>query len=485
MTLPWLRRYAAAGIAALAVASPLRAASLPSDAELQRMLTVRVDSQKLATGVVVGIVGPGSRRIVSYGVMGLDDKRPVDGDTEFGIGSLTKVFTALVLSDMARHGQVHLDDPAGRYLPVTLPDFAGRPITLADLASHTSGFPIRPTNLTSDWAKQDEMGAMVQTQYQEYQGYTLADLYRFVSSFKLTRAPGTHYEYSNVSYALLGIAESTRAGKPYGDLVQGTITGPLGMADTRMRLTPAQQAHLARGYTSFYGQLDAVPLEPMGPMDAAGAYFSTVKDLSRFLAATLGLVPSDLKPAMDGMLDVRHPGGMTPSGPPAGTDQIALAWNVHTDGDHEVVWKNGSVSGYRAFMGYDPKRHIGVVALANAQSGAGVDDIGLHLLDPDLPVDLSIPKFYKEVPLDAASLDRYAGTYRFSPTDSITVVRQGSHLYLVEPGQPKIELFAYGPQDFFLKVADAQVSFGEVKDGHAMQALWRQGGQDSPGKRAD
>lgn len=484
------RRPAAVGafILMAAAAAPLWAAEPASDAELHRMLVTRVDSQKLATGIVIGIVEPSGRRIVSYGTLGLDDKRPVDGDTEFGIGSLTKVFTALLLSDMARHGQLSLGDPAARYLPasrVSLPRFEGKPITLADLATHTAGFPIRPTNLKSDWAKQDEMGQMMVTQYKEYEGYTLDDLYSFVSSFKLKQAPGTHYEYSNVNYGLLGIAESTRAGKPYGELVQSTILDPLAMHDTHMQLPPPLQPRLAMGYTAFYGQLSAAPPEPMGPLDAAGAYYSTADDLSRFLAAVLGLERSDLKPAMDAMLDVRHPGGMTPFGPPAGTDQIALAWNVHTDGDHQVVWKNGSVSGYRAFMGYDPKRRIGVVALANAQSGPGVDDIGLHLLDPHLPVDLTVPKFYTQVPMDAATLERYAGTYRFSPTDAITVVRRGDHLYLTEPGQPKLEMFAYGPQDFFLKIADAQASFSEVKDGHAMKVVWHQGGQDSPGIRVD
>lgn len=479
---------AVAAVLAAACAAPLRAADTTADADLHRILVTRVDSQKLATGIVVGIVGPSGSRIVSYGTTGLGDKRPVDGDTEFGVGSLTKVFTALLLSDMVQHGQLALSDPAAKYLPadrVTLPDFDGKPITLADLATHTSGFPLRPGNLVSDWAKQDEMGQMLQTQYREYEGYTLDDLYRFVSSFKLAQAPGTHYEYSNVNYALLGLLEAAHAGKPYADLVRQTITGPLHMHDTRMRLSPALRSRLAKGYTAFYGELSPAPLEPMGPMDAAGAYFSTAKDLSRFLAAVLGLHESGLKPAMDAMLDVRHPGGITPAGPPSGTDQIALAWNIHTGDGHEVVWKNGSVSGYRAFMGYDPERRIGVVALANAQSGPGVDDIGLHLLDEKLPVDLSVPKFYKEVTVDSALLDQYAGTYRFSPTDSITVVRQGNHLYLTEPGQPKIEMFAYGPRDFFLKVVDAQASFSGIKDGHAMQVVWHQGGEDSPGKRTD
>ena len=87
--------------------------------------------------------------------------------------------------------------------------------------------------------------------------------------------------------------------------------------------------------------------------------------------------------------------------------------------------------------------------------------------------------------LSPAALDRYPGTYRYSPTDVITVTRQGDHLYLSIPGQPKIEMFAYDPHDFFLKVADAQITFTDVKGGRATKAVWHQAGQDSTGDRAN
>src|SRR6266850_927082 len=71
-----------------------------------------------------------------------------------------------------------------------------------------------------------------------------------------------------------------------------------------------------------------------------------------------------------------------------GTTQVALGWNIYTDGSREIVWKNGSVSGFRAFMGYEPTTRLGVVALINAQTAAGADDIGLHLLDANIEVVL-------------------------------------------------------------------------------------------------
>lgn len=488
MTPTYLKRLSTIGCALLVVAQsyPASAAAPMADAELHRMLVTRVASQKLATGIVVGIVQPSGKRIVSYGVLGRDDKRPVDGDTEFGIGSVTKVFTALLLSEMAAQGQVSLGDPVSKYLPsdrVTMPTYAGKPITLADLATHTSGFPLRPTNLVSGWAEQGEMGQMLLTEYKEYEGYTLDDFYRFLSSYTLQYAPGTHYEYSNINYGLLGQAFADRAGKPYGDLVQQVITGPLAMDDTRMELSPGMRQRQAKSYIYYYGQLIAVPTEPLGPLDAAGAYYSTANDLMRFLSAVLGFDDSTLKPAMDAMPETLRPGGMLPADATTGSSQIALAWNVYNDGDDEIIWKNGSVSGYRAFVGYDPKRRIGVVALANAQSDIGVDDIGLHILDKRVPIDMSVQKFYKEVPVSAGTLDEYVGTYRYSPTDTMTITRQGDRLYLTVPGQPKMEMYAYDAHDFFLKVANAQASFGGVTDGRATKIVWHQGGHDSTGDR--
>src|SRR5688572_16480680 len=180
---------------AVLATTPARAAP-PPDAELRRMLVTRVDVQRQATGIVLGIVTPTGRRVVTYGTRGVHDKRPVTADTVFDIGSITKLFTALLLADLVTRGQVTLDDPVARYLPeaVRVPERNGRPITLVDLATHTSGLPLRPGNLVSNAADN------------KYAGYTTDLLYQYVADAPLTRDPGSAYEYSNVGYGLLGHA---------------------------------------------------------------------------------------------------------------------------------------------------------------------------------------------------------------------------------------------------------------------------------------
>ncbi len=114
---------------------------------------------------------------------------------------------------------------------------------------------------------------------------------------------------------------------------------------------------------------------------------------------------------------------------------IALAWNLLDQDGSEIVWKNGSVGGFRAFIGYDAAARTGVVVLANAQTGTGGDDIGLHILDPKLPVDLHIPRRHVEVKIDPALLDRYVGTYKYADNDFVVVTREGDHLAESENGR--------------------------------------------------
>ena len=141
---PWPRP----SVANDAAAAPAGDWKIPTDAEIAALLAERIDNEHQGVGAVVGIVDGHGRRVVVYGKSDADNARPLDGDTEFEIGSITKVFTALMLADMAAKGEVKLDDPIAKYLPpgVTGPTKDGKAITLLDLATHTSGLPRMPSN---------------------------------------------------------------------------------------------------------------------------------------------------------------------------------------------------------------------------------------------------------------------------------------------------------------------------------------------------
>jgi CubicO group peptidase (beta-lactamase class C family) len=120
-----------------------QALPVPSIDEIREILIRRVDQQKQAAGIVAGVIDPNGRRVAAYGKLAKGDPRTLDGDTIFEIGSITKVFTSLVLADMVNRKEVALDDPAAKYLPenVRMPERNGKSITLLDLSTHSSGLP--------------------------------------------------------------------------------------------------------------------------------------------------------------------------------------------------------------------------------------------------------------------------------------------------------------------------------------------------------
>ena len=139
-------------------ASPAQAirGPLATAKQIQDMLVQRIDVQHKSDGIVVGVITRKAREIISYGRFDLDDSRVPNGDTGFEIGSISKVFTSLLLSEMVLDGEVKLSDPISKYLPPTVhvPSRNGKQITLLDLATHHSGLPRMPQNFSSHYSPQ-------------------------------------------------------------------------------------------------------------------------------------------------------------------------------------------------------------------------------------------------------------------------------------------------------------------------------------------
>jgi D-alanyl-D-alanine-carboxypeptidase/D-alanyl-D-alanine-endopeptidase len=440
--------------------------SLPPDAEIRKILVQRIDADQQSVGIVVGVIEPKGRRVVAYGALDKDDKRPLNGDTVFEIGSVTKVFTSLALADMVQRGEVALADPLVRYLPaeVKVPQRGGHAITLQDLSTQTSGLPRLPAN----FSPKDPANP--------YADYSAENLYQFLSTYELTRDIGAQYEYSNLGAGLLGHVLARRAGTDYEALVTSRICRPLEMTSTRIALTPEMKARFAVGHND---QLKPVSNWDFDALAGCGALRSSVNDLLAFLAANLGYTKSPLAPAMAAMLKVRRPTGAP------GLD-IALGWHIFTGSGSEIIWHNGGTYGYRSFVGYDPKARIGVVVLSNTFTAAGIDDIGLHLLDAQRPlIKIQAAKERKEVAVDPKLFDGYVGQYQLAPNFILTVTREGNHLFVQATGQGKAEIFPESERDYFLKIVDAQVTFQTDAHGRATELVLHQNGANISGKRIE
>ena len=438
--------------------------------EIREILVKRVDQQKQAVGIVVGVIEPEGRRVVAYGNLANGklanaDPGTLDGDTIFEIGSITKVFTSLVLADMVNRKEVALDDPAVKYLPenVKMPERNGKSITLLDLSTHRSGLPVLPGNFK------------VKDPYNPFGDYSVDDLYQFLSGYTLPRDPGSEYEYSNLGAGLLGHLLACRAGTDYETLIRTRITHPLIMPDTGLTLSPSMKQRMATGHTAMLAPIVKLGL-PLPTLAGAGALRSSANDMLTFLEAFLGYKESPLAPAMKAMLEVRRPVGQT---------EIGLAWLLISTDGKEIAWHNGATTGFRSFVGYDPKERIGVVVLSNA---GGVDDIGLHLLNPNVPLaNPEPPKQHTEIHIEPRLLDNYTGRYQVTPNLIFEITRDGDRLFAqgVTPAMvlPKFELFAEGEKNFFARVADNQITFETGPEGRATSLILHRAGRDMPAAR--
>lgn len=441
-------------------------AQVPSDDEIHKILVQRIDEYKQNVGIVVGVVDAKGRRIVSYGALDKGDTRTLNGDTVFEIGSITKAFDALVLADMADKKEVALTDPVAKYLPanVKVPERGGKQITLEDLATHTSGLPRLPANL------------MPKDPSNPYVDYTADRLYAFLSSYQLPRDIGAQFEYSNLGFGLLGHALERKAGMSFDDMIQARVAKPLGLKETRVKVTPEMQARFAVGHND---KLEKVPYWDFDVLSGAGALRSTTNDMLTFVSAALGYTDSPLKPAFATMLSVRRPSG-TPN------LESALGWQIFTPPSGDLVWKDGGTYGFGTFIGFDAKARVGVVVLSNTftTSGAltGVDDIGLHLLNPAFPLNRP-PQNHTRITLDSKILDNYVGRYPLAPAFVITVTREGSRLLTQATGQAQFEIVPYSEKDFFAQVGDIEVTFQTGADGMATGMILKQAGQQIPIRR--
>jgi D-alanyl-D-alanine-carboxypeptidase/D-alanyl-D-alanine-endopeptidase len=430
----------------------------PADSAVRAILRARIETGQ-TTGLVVGLLENGETRIVTCGKSGGPGARPLDGNTVFEIGSVTKVFTCTLLADMVRRREVRLDQPVAELLPKTVkvPARGDTLITLVDLATQHSGLPRLPSNLVpKDPAN-------------PYDDYTVERLYDFLSGYTLTRAPGATYEYSNLGMGLLGHALALKLGRPYETAVIERVLEPLRMEDTRITLTADMKSRLAAGHDASGA---TVPNWDLPVLAGAGALRSTASDLLRFVAANLDSNATPISADLRETHRSRHSAG----GPSV---SIGLAWHlIHANGA-EIVMHNGGTGGYHSFIGYDPAMRVGVVVLSNA--AAEIDDIGLHLLNPKLPLKTFTK--HTEVKIDPARLDALVGQYALAPTFVLTVTREGDGLFVQATGQQKMQVFPESDTSFFYRVVEAQVSFDLDATGKATQIVLHQNGRDIPGQR--
>jgi len=188
--------------------------------------------------------------------------------------------------------------------------------------------------------------------------------------------PGTHYEYANLGFGLLGIALARRAGRSYEELLIERVCNPLGLSHTRIALSADMRRHLVQPHDL---ELKPTPLWDFPAIPGAGVVRSSCRDLTVFLEACMGLKPTPLRAAMTRLVETRKPTNL------AGT-QAGLGWYITSTKDDEIVWKSGLSGGCNTFIGFSTRHRRGAIVLSNflwRPIDAGTISLGVKLIDPD------------------------------------------------------------------------------------------------------
>lgn len=415
---------------------------LPGEAELTALMKRMVDDEERATGMVIGMIAPNEKVIVGYGRLGETNDRIPDADSLFEIGSISKVFIGTLLADSVQRGEVSLDDSISKYLPasVRVPDFNGTPITLLDLATHTSGLPKDlPPNPDGTITSENWVQVM----------------YHFLSSYELLQKPGMGFEYSNLGMSLLAHILELRTGLSYDSLLAERILKPLGMDDTYLPLpnTP-QHERLATGHNNTLHPYPAgayIYNEP--ELRYVGGIISSAEDMLKFASAAMGMTETPLLPAFKDATTPRRSWLYDKSG---------LAWII-TEGQFPFIHHSGDTHGMHSFFGFDPQRRVAVVVLANAN--VPKDDLGPYLLHPERyaletysPRSLPAPK-----QLDSHILASYAGEYELeldgTVVAAITIKVDGQQLIVYKDGEMDFSMIAETETRFVAVELEALVDF--------------------------
>ncbi|HEY4248859.1 MAG TPA: serine hydrolase [Lacunisphaera sp.] len=388
---------------------------------------------------------------------GQDDaagSRPITADTQFEIGSITKVFTALLLAESERLGKVNRNDPAAKYLlSADDPDLpALAKITLLALATHTSGLPRLPVNLRID----------AHNAADPYAAYDRAALVAALRIHGPKATIGEKVEYSNFGASVLGEALAGAWGASYADALKESVLVPLGLKATTLGMTgtPAPD-ELAPGHAGE----NRVPNWTWLACAPAGALRSSTRDMAVFLAACLGGDSQPMHRALVATMQPQH--AMPDTG-----GKIALGWLIAGGKDKPVYWHNGATAGSHAFIGFDPRSGKGVVLLANIQKG--MEGFGFSLLG------LPSPKPATGV----ANARDFVGNYSFTPTFSISVTTKGGVVFAQATAQPQFALRSISADRFAVTGVPAEISFERDVDGKVSAVVLHQNGWDQRALRS-
>jgi D-alanyl-D-alanine-carboxypeptidase/D-alanyl-D-alanine-endopeptidase len=291
-------------------------------------------------GLIIGVIDGDKRLIFSFGETTKGNGQKPTENNIFQIGSVSKTFTATVLAALVKRNLVAYSDPLQKYVPdgTIVPTKEGRKISLLDLATHTAGLP-------------KNIGNMAYPTFQP-------EVFSSLAAVQLMSKPGTTWFYSNAGFGLLSLANAKAdSNSMWWDAVNKEVAQPLGLADTAFQLTQTQLNRRVQGYGPS-GNPAGYTMPGWPAMGGAGALYSTMHDMLRYLSFNMGLSQTPL----NSLLPDLHKDWRPRTKP---NQFNGLGWQID-EGTTRKIWKDGTTPGFFSYVVFCKEKKVGVVVLSNS-----------------------------------------------------------------------------------------------------------------------
>lgn len=381
-------------------------------------------------------------RTIGYSQINGTEKKPLTAANRFRIGSITKMFTSVMILQLVEQRKLKLTDTLDKFFP-RIPN--AQKITIAQILAHRSGIHdsladrnLRPASKTNPITKDE--------------------LLTIIAKGKPDFEPDSEHSYSNSGFTLLGLIVEKVTGKPYGEALKERIASKIGLKDTYIA-TGNIDVNKNEALTYRYvGDWKQEPETHPSILFGAGSIVSTPNDLARFIQALfdLKLISQESLAAMKTIRDGE-----------------GLGMGPFTFAGKTFYGHTGGGDNYGAWLAYLPEEKLAVAYTTNAKVYPVVNIVS-GAIDIYYNKPFQIPAF-ETIDVSPEVLDKYVGVYSIPGTTvKFTITREGATLYLQLAGQSAAPLEATAQNKFKIEPPGIFFEFDAAKN----QMIQRRGGRE-------
>lgn len=399
----------------------------------------------------------------ALGKSNLELNIPIELNSVFQIGSITKQFTAVSILMLAEQGKLNIEDKIGKYIPEYVE--VGKDIRIHHLLNHTSGIKNKtPLSEKNNVSRMDR---------------SPKELITYFKDEPLEFIPGEKFKYSNAGYILLGQIIEKVSKHSYGEFIQENIFDKIGMTSSYYGNMKHIIPNRTTGYIIEQNEFINADYMNLSLAYSAGAILSTTEDLLKWQNALLSntlLKESSIKQAMTPT--ILNSGKRIPYG---------YGFRFSRLSNSPVIAHTGSTKGFTSIALFLPQENMYITALTNCNCKnvnnivKQVAELFVAIPDPTKvsAVTKTSEKEKKAIVVPVEILNRYTGTYEVKPNVNLTIgLDNTNQLYLLAPGQTKkVELFAETQNHFFVKIVDAEITFNKNEMNKIISITMNQSGR--------